>query len=533
MATAGNIILNLGRTPTGRYVVRPQGRLFAAAKEEDPMKTASGLMTILKQAKGVADMVAPFLSQEYQPPLQQGEIAAQQLKAAQEAAQQAKAQAADIGAQPLPLAPGLGSTQQQLQQSLGVTPGAGLGPSVLQLAPDVAAQLPQAPLPPVGVGSMPDPGKFGFESPVPGMTLGGPSEQQYLAAEQLAKTGQAVAAAEQAVAESPQALPTFNTIADAETAIRSALMLGDFQTANRMLAGLRYSALTDIPLATEIGEIPAAQRRQKAIADMMKRLRMPSELTPVRAELQRGRQQASLLAIEARNKATEERREAVAAANARQKAEIEARKAAAKAAAKAKRDLQTDLYDRKIELEKEKQKGRRRQVGTRYYYQKRMFNLTKGTATQEQYNKEIRKSEAATKRARTFLENYGAKLPKRPVKQANEKPVDFKRKVDTWEKQTKEFKKQLQLFNYNRLLNARARYIRDWTLEKQNKGKKIPQDILTGDIPNEYYLPDVKFMQGPQGTPPTNQGGSGGATTSTPSSPPNVVDETLNILNAK
>ena len=185
MASAGNIILNLPTSGRGPYRVAPQGTVFRALPSRALQNTAA-VMGILKQAKGIADMVAPFLSQEYQPPVQQGEIAAQQLKAAQEAAQQAKAQAADIGAQPLPLAPGLGSTQQQLQQSLGVTPGAGLDPSVLQLAPDVAAKLPtaqllQAPLP-TGVEPMPDPGRFGFESPVPGMTLGGPSEQQYLAA---------------------------------------------------------------------------------------------------------------------------------------------------------------------------------------------------------------------------------------------------------------------------------------------------------------------------------------------------------------
>jgi len=494
------------------------------------MKTINKVLSTVQNAKKIADAVAPFLSQEYQPPVQQGEIAAQQLDAAQQAAQQAKAQAADIGAQPLPLAPGLGSTQQQLQQSLGVTPGAGLGPRFVQLAPDVAAQLPQAPLP-VDVGPMPDPGKFGFESPVPGMTLGGPNEQQYLAAEQLAKTGQAVAAAEQAVAESPQALPTFNTIADAETAIRSALMLGDFQTVRRMLLGLQYSPLADIPLATTIGEIPAAQRRQKAIADMMKRLRMPSEITPVRAELERGRQQASLLATEARDRATQQRADAVLALGERQKAALAAQKAAADAAAQARKDLQTDLYKKKESLERLRQKGQRRQAGLRYHFQKKMFFLSKGTATQKQLDTEIRKSEAATKRARTFVENYGAKLPKRPVKQANEKPMDFKRKVDTWEKQTKEFKKQLQLFNYNRLLNARARYIRDWTLEKQNKGKKIPQDILTGNIPSDFYLPEIEFVQGPQG-------GSGGVTTNTPPSPPppppsRAAVPTLNLLEGK
>lgn len=253
MATAGNIILNLGRTPTGRYVVRPQGRLFAAAKEEDPMRTVSGLMTTLKQAKGIADMVAPFLSQEYQPPVQQGEIAAQRLDTAQQelAAAQQQLQQTQKTLQPMPVEDA--SVQQMLRAN-----------EMLQ-----AAQTP--------------------EQVAEAQRLYAQSQESQAAAKDIQQARasmlqaqqeridplmQRVALERQAVAEAPPMLPMFQTLAEADAALEAASAARDVDRYNQIVAGLQYSPLTDIPLAKTIGDINPLQRRQKAIADLVKRHRV-------------------------------------------------------------------------------------------------------------------------------------------------------------------------------------------------------------------------------------------------------------------
>ena len=519
MASAGNIILNLPTGGKGPYRVAPQGRVFYAQPPQT-MQNIAGTLKLVQEAKKVADAVAPFLASEYRPPEQQIDIAQRRSEQAQKELEAAR------------------SRQIQTAKGVDLPPVADPGVQKMLRANEMLqqAQTPE---------QLAEAQRLYAESQAESKDLQSAASDIAQARrammearkEEIDPAAQRAAFERQSLAAAPPRLPTFDTLAQAEAAIAQAKAMGNYQAIGPMLQGLQYSALRDVAPSNAMETMNPLIARRNAIQGMLQRLKLPAELTPQRASLQRSAQDIARSGVAARREATEQRREAtqqrrdaVAAANARQKAEIEARKAAAKADAKAKKDLQTDLYDRKIELEKEKQKGQRRQAGRRYYYQKKMFNLTKGTATQEQYNREIRKSEAGAKRARTFLEDYVGKPPGKPVQQTNETALQFQRRVNTYNKQTKEFNRQLQLFHYNRLLNARARYIRDWTLEKQNKGKKIPQDILTGDIPNEYYLPDVKFMQGPQGTPPTNQGVSGETTTNAPPPPPPAAVETLSIL---
>lgn len=82
MAGAGSIILNIpGRA--GPYRVRPQRSVFARPMQQpgQGLRTASDVMTLLTQAKGLADMVAPFITTQ-QP-------AAQQFDESRQAAQEA------------------------------------------------------------------------------------------------------------------------------------------------------------------------------------------------------------------------------------------------------------------------------------------------------------------------------------------------------------------------------------------------------------------------------------------------------------
>lgn len=321
MASAGNIILNLPTGGRGPYRVAPQGTVFRALPSRALQNTAA-VMGILKQAKDVADMVAPFISQEYQPPVQQGEIAAQRLDTAQQELAAAQQQLKQTQKTFQPMSVEDASVQQMLRAN-----------EMLQ-----AAQTP--------------------EQVAEAQRLYAQSQESQAAAkdiqqarasmlqaqqERIDPLAQRVALERQAVAEAPPVLPMFNTLAEAEASIRSALMSGNFEEAQQMLAGLEYSPLIDIPRATKIGEIPVEPRRQAAIADMMKRLRIPSELTPARQSLQQQQLDVRQAAIDASRARTE-------AMVARAKADREARAKLAEEKQAADELKRREEYERKVTL---------------------------------------------------------------------------------------------------------------------------------------------------------------------------------------
>ena len=125
----------------------------------------------------------------------------------------------------------------------------------------------------------------------------------------------AAQAAQAAAKKAGDVLPTFNTIAEAESAIKSALIDGDMKTARKMVEGLKYSKLTDVRAKDLFESLNPAVPRKREIGAMMKRLNI-------------GRFQA----IKEQQKGRE-------AADARQKAMIEARIKAA-----------TEKYNREKEL---------------------------------------------------------------------------------------------------------------------------------------------------------------------------------------
>jgi len=313
MASAGNIILNLPTGGRGPYRVAPQGTVFRALPSRALQNTAA-VMGILKQAKDVADMVAPFISQEYQPPLQQGEIAAQQLKAAQESAKQLqRTQATEAAlATPLPaqvgeMAQPLPSVDRQIESMEDPVAKLLRANEMLQEATtssevdeaqrlyrqyqDMAAGRPvrgldtMSQLSLTGQEQLP----LGLSTPVSrealrqqamGMPEAAPLDtaaldpaglQQLMQQQQTLGAQQDIAQAQQAVAEAPQILPTFQTLAEADAALEAASAARDVNRYNQIVAGLQYSPLVDIPAAQTIGDINPFQRRQRAIAELMKR----------------------------------------------------------------------------------------------------------------------------------------------------------------------------------------------------------------------------------------------------------------------
>lgn len=315
MADAANILLNLTRNP---YRVQPQPDLFRGRATPDTFGRAtrdiSSTIAMVQQAKQLADAIAPFLSQEYQPPLQQGEIAAQQLKAAQESAKQLQRTQATEAALATPLPAQVGEMAQPLP-SVGrqiesmEDPVAKLlrANEMLQEATtssevDEAQRLYRqyqdmaAGRPVRGLDTMPQLSLTGQEQLASGLStpvsreamqqqaMGMPEAapldtaaldpaglQQLMQQQQTLGAQQDIAQAQQAVAEAPQMLPTFQTLAEADAALEAASAARDVNRYNQIVAGLQYSPLIDIPAAQTIGDINPFQRRQRAIAELMKR----------------------------------------------------------------------------------------------------------------------------------------------------------------------------------------------------------------------------------------------------------------------
>lgn len=162
-------------------------------------------------------------------------------------------------------------------------------------------------------------------APIDTSALDPASLQQLMQQQQALGAKQDIVKAQQAVAKAPPMLPTFNTIAEAESAIKSALIDGDMKTARKMVEGLKYSKLTDVRAKDLFESLNPAVPRKREIGAMMKRLNI-------------GRFQA----IKEQQKGRE-------AADARQKAMIEARIKAA-----------TEKYNREKELIGERAAERRK-----------------------------------------------------------------------------------------------------------------------------------------------------------------------------
>lgn len=398
MADAANILLNLTRNP---YRVQPQPNLFRGRATPDTFGKAtrdiSSTIAMVQQAKQLADAIAPFLAKEYQPPGQQAAQTAQaNMQTAQQAAQTAQAdlqqaqqtqQAEKFGglmglkqaftpqAQAQP-------TDAQVDQLLRANEMLQQASTPAQVdAVRQAYQVSQAgqqpaPTPTYDVTdkAMPEWQKQQLAQQAQQEAARQQAAQQYRANLQgdvvdaqdaVQDTAAAAKAAQEAAAKAGPILPTFETIADAETAIKAALVKGDFKAVQDMIQGLQYSRLADVRAKDLMESLRPELPRQRAIADLMKRLGI-SRFQAV-AEQAKGR----------------------VAAGERQKGMIQARKDAAKLAfdrekmllgerGAEQRKTQKDRHDKMMLEIKARNKGALRAARARNYG---MIKRAKVTAT--------------------------------------------------------------------------------------------------------------------------------------------------------
>lgn len=511
MASAGNIILNLPTGGKGPYRVAPQGRVFYAQPPQT-MQNIAGTLRLVQEAKKVADAVAPFLASEYRPPEQQIDIAQRRSEQAQKELEAAKL--------------------RQIQTAKGLVLPPVADPSVQKML-RANEMLQQAQTP----EQLAEAQRLYAESQAESKDLQSAASDIAQARrammearkEEIDPAAQRAAFERQSLAAAPPRLPTFDTLAQAEAAIAQAKATGNYQAIGPMLQGLQYSALRDVAPSNAMETMNPLIARRNAIQAMLQRLKLPAELTPQRAALQRSAQDIARSGVAARREATEQRRDAtqqrrdaVAAADARQKEQIKAKKDAAKAAAEAAREYEKLKQEGRMALEGKRQKGRRRLEGAKAYYRKQELKL-RNAKNPDQLEKVIRTSEGAMASEEKFISTYTDHPGQMPSKNPGEKQIDYNRRVAAWKSKSSRYKQALAKYASNRIVNARARYMREWMLKNPNK--PVPADRLSGEIPSKYYAPELRGA-----TPPTNKGGSGGTTTNAPPPPPAAAAETINIL---
>lgn len=272
MASAGNIILNLPTGGKGPYRVAPQGRVFYAQPPQT-MQNIAGTLKLVQEAKKVADAVAPFLASEYRPPEQQIDIAQRRSEQAQKELEAARL--------------------RQMQTAKGVDLPPVADPSVQKML-RANEMLQQAQTP----EQLAEAQRLYAESQAESKDLQSAASDIAQARrammearkEEIDPAAQRAAFERQSLAAAPPRLPTFDTLAQAEAAIAQAKAMGNYQAIGPMLQGLQYSALRDVAPSNAMETMNPLIARRNAIQGMLQRLKLPAELTPQRAALQRSAQ---------------------------------------------------------------------------------------------------------------------------------------------------------------------------------------------------------------------------------------------------
>jgi len=277
MASAANIILNLGRGQGRPYWVPKQGNLFVRTEGRDSMKTINNVLSTVQNAKKIADAVAPFFAKDYQPPVQQAEIAAQQLDAAQQAkmSDERRLKQAEKTVEPF----------QKTQSQIDI---------LTQHAADAMNRVNSATNESELAAAKKD-----FEIASEALHMAQARSRMSATRGDFRQDLQdRVNRAQKAVSETSR-LPTFQTLAETEAALKSAIASGDYALLSNIVQGIRYSPLSDIRASDLYESQNPSVPRQKALAEMWKRIKLPKGMTPYQLF-----QQSKFQANEARRQAS-------------------------------------------------------------------------------------------------------------------------------------------------------------------------------------------------------------------------------------